>query len=198
MAAVTVAAASAHSCVSVSTLRRSSLPSGRQLETGELSSGETWKLRRRRLKVAYVLGATKTSVDWLCPLIIVARTTTISKRKIVILRAHKFLSYSNVLSSPRPFLEGPSILLQYNTITLPRDCEVAKRSFQVEDSENEVLLWRVNPDSLHLNKNGKMEETTVEKLDKPATVGTNEPNENTEKTRKDGEGLGTRDRKSVV
>jgi hypothetical protein len=79
MAAVTVAAASAHSCVSVSTLRRSSLPSGRQLETGELSSGETWKLRRRRLKVAYVLGATKTSVDWLCPLIIVARTTTISK-----------------------------------------------------------------------------------------------------------------------
>jgi hypothetical protein len=78
MAAVTVAAAAAHSCVSVSTLRRSSLPSGRQLETGELWSGETWKLRRRRLKVAYVLGATKTSVDW-CPLLIVARTTTISK-----------------------------------------------------------------------------------------------------------------------
>jgi tetratricopeptide (TPR) repeat protein len=192
MAAVVVAAAaSAHSCVSVSTLHRSSLPSGRQLETGELWSGETWKLRRRRLKAAYVLGATKTSVDW-CPLIIVARTTTLSKRKIVILRAHKFLSYSNVLSSPRPFLEGPSILLQYNTITLPRDCEVAKRSFQVEDSENEVLLWRVNPDSLHLNKNGKMEETTVEKLDKPATVGTKGRNENTEKTRKDGEGLGTR------
>lgn len=110
----------------------------------------------------------------------------------MILRAHKILSYSNVLSSARPFLEGPSILLQYNTITLPRDCEVAKRSFQVEDSENEVLLWRLNPDSLHLNKNGQMEETTVEKLDKPATVGTKEPNENTEKTRKDGEGLGTR------
>jgi hypothetical protein len=79
MAAVVVAAAaSAHSCVSVSTLHRSSLPSGRQLETGELWSGETWKLRRRRLKAAYVLGATKTSVDW-CPLIIVARTTTLSK-----------------------------------------------------------------------------------------------------------------------